>query len=79
MNKPTPFCKAVVEILQKARGRGVDGLQLRKALMAGGWGKRPAAVAMHLTKLAWKEEYVTGYCTDEGVRVFMLTSYGRDL
>lgn len=73
----TPFCKAVVEILRKAPNHSMDACTLRGALMDQGWGKYPAAVAMHLTKLAFKGEYVTGFVDNRDCRVFMLTSEGK--
>lgn len=74
--KPTPFCLAVIKLL-RAAGRGMTAHDLRIALMKQGWGKHPAAVASHLTKLAWKKEYVMSYCGTHG-QTFMLTSEGHD-
>ena len=73
----TPFCKAVVDLLKAAPQQNMDADGLRKALIKRGMGKHPAGVAMNLTKLAFKEEYVTQYCTSSNYRVFMLTSEGR--
>jgi hypothetical protein len=72
----TPFCAAVVKILKAAHQQSMDADSLRKAVMKAGFGKHPAGVAMHLTKLAWKEQYVTQYCHRDNYRVFMLTSEG---
>jgi hypothetical protein len=77
MPKPTPFAIAVIKIL-KASGRGMDAHSLRIALMKQGWGKHPAAVACHLTKLAWKKEFVCSYCGTHG-QTFMLTEAGKNL
>jgi hypothetical protein len=74
----TPFCKAVVEILKATPHSSMSACPLRKALMAQGWGKHPAAVAMNLTKMAWKGEYITCYIRNERERVFMLTSEGKE-
>lgn len=74
----TPFCKAVVEILKTARHGSMDSYTLREALMDKGWGKHPAAVAMNLTKLAFKGEYITCYVDNSDCRVFMLTSEGNE-
>jgi len=72
----TPFCRAVVDLLKKDRNGSLDAYALREALMAQGVGKHPAAVAMHLTKLAWKDEYVATYLCN-GIRVFVLTAKGK--
>ena len=77
MKEPTEFVKAVVLYLAQYT-QGQDAYAVRTHLMDMGFGKHPAAVAMHLTKLAWKSEYVTGYVYHEE-RVFMLTSEGREL
>jgi hypothetical protein len=73
----TPFCEAVVEILKASHRGGMGAGELRRALIAKGWGKHPAAVAMHLTKLAWKGEYITCYCQG-AYHVFMLTPKGNE-
>lgn len=75
----TPFVKAVCKRLAQERGHSLDAYRLRTDLMTAGWGKHPAAVAMHLTKLAFNGTYVTGYLHEGGGRIFMLTSEGRDL
>lgn len=74
----TPFCTAVVNILlsQKDPDRGMGAYDLRVRLMDLGFGKHPAGVAMNLTKLAFKGEYVTQYIYEEE-RIFMLTTKGR--
>jgi hypothetical protein len=76
--KPSPFCLAVIKLLKAARHQSMTAGELRRALIKQGHGKHPAAVAMHLTKLAWKQEFITGYCNDHG-RVFMLTGAGSDV
>ena len=74
----TPFCTAVVNILlsQKDVDAGMGAYDLRERLMDLGFGKRPAGVAMNLTKLAFKGEYVTQFIYKEE-RIFMLTAKGR--
>ena len=72
----TPFCAAVVAIL-KQHTQGVDAYRLREALMDQGMGKHPAGVAMNLTKLAFKGEYITQHCERDGGRMFMLTAKGK--
>lgn len=73
----TPFCKAVVALLQAAPGQSLDAYRLREALMDKGWGKHPAAVAMNLTLLAHKRKYIDCYVDNSNSRVFLLTSEGR--
>lgn len=75
----TPFVKAVCKRLAQESGGSLDAYRLRTDLMAAGWGKHPAAVAMHLTKLSWKGEYVTYFIDNRDSRVFVLTSDGREL
>lgn len=75
----TPFCRAVVKLLQakeKIDHQGMYAYELREALMDQGMGKHPAGVAMNLTKLAFKGEYVTQYIHHDE-RVFMLTEQGK--
>jgi hypothetical protein len=73
----SPFCAAVVKILKdKSINGGVDAYHLREALMDQGMGKHPAGVAMNLTKLAFKGEYITQYI-HHNERVFMLTEKGK--
>lgn len=74
----TPFCTAVVNILLSRRDvdAGMGAYELREKLMEAGFGKHPAGVAMNLTKLAFKGEYVTCFIHNRG-RIFMLTSKGR--
>jgi hypothetical protein len=78
----TPFVRKVVEILQRHEAKwpgGMDAYHVRKALMSAGFGKHPAAVAMHLTKLAWKKEYVDSYVGNCGSHILTLTAAGRQL
>jgi hypothetical protein len=74
----TLFCTAVVNILlsQRDADRGMGSYELRTRLMEQGFGKHPAGVAMNLTKLAFKGEYVTQFIHKEE-RIFMLTAKGR--
>lgn len=74
----TPFCKAVVDILLSQRDvdAGMEAYELRTRLIEHGFGKHPAGVAMNLTKLAFKGEYVTQFIYKEE-RIFMLTAKGR--
>lgn len=44
--------------------------------MHAGFGKQPAAVASHLTKMAWKNELITNYVGSDSCRVFIITSDG---
>ena len=77
-SKPTPFVKAVVKIIKESGDSSVSSFHLRSKLMGQGWGKHPAAMAMHLTKLAWKQEYITCFIWNDE-RYFMLTSSGSAL
>lgn len=79
MKPPTPFCEAVIGVIKNTRGQTIAASRLRKELMCQGWGKHPAAVAMNITKLACKGEYITGYVDNTDSRVFMLTAEGRDV
>jgi len=77
----TPFCRAVVKLLKSQRDyqgdyQGMGAYRLREALMNQGFGKHPAGVAMNLTKLAFKGEYVTQYIYNNE-RIFMLTDKGK--
>lgn len=75
----TPFVAAVIRTLRTQPSNcGVDAYTLREALMWQGHGKHPAAVAMHLTKLAWKAKYVTSYMHNDS-RMFMLTKEGLEV
>jgi hypothetical protein len=75
---PTPYERAVVEIIG-AHGVSINSESLRKALMARGFGKHPAAVAMNLTRVAWRERFFTCFINNDDVRYFMLTSDGQAL
>lgn len=73
----TPFCRAVAELIA-ARPNGVaDGCYLRNALIDAGHGRHPAAVAMNLTKLAWKREYIDTFLDNRDCRMFVLTADGK--
>ncbi len=74
----TPFCRAVVDTLKKAERCSMDAYHLREAMMDQGFGKHPAGVAMNLTKLAFKGEYVTCFIDNQDQRIFLLTSEGKD-
>lgn len=77
MVRMTPFVRAVVDLLKAAPHQSMDAYTLREALMEKGFGKHPAGVAMNLTKLAYKQQYVTSYIDNGDCRVFLLTSEGR--
>lgn len=75
----TDFERTVVRILQGADCSTLSASDLREAVMAAGFGKHPAAVAMHLTKLAWKNRFVTCWLSNRDERMFTLTLDGRQL
>lgn len=77
---PTDFERTVVRII-KSHGHmnSISAGALRHELLARGIGRHPAAVAMNLTKLAYKERYITGYVSNSDRRVFVLTSEGNAL
>lgn len=72
----TPFCRAVVDLIKAAPNHSLSAYELRVAVMEKGFGKHPAAVAMNLTKLAFKGEYVTCFVRNNNQRYFLLTSEG---
>lgn len=76
---PTKFEKVVVEIIKAAPNEMIDGGRLRVTLLERGFGKHPAAVAMNLTRLAWRDRYVTSFLSNKDRRVFILTSEGKAL
>jgi hypothetical protein len=75
----SPFVAEVVRYLQSTRHGSATSNEIMRHLLQKKIGKHPAAVSMHLTKLAWKQQYVTGYVDNSSTRVLMLTCDGRDL
>ena len=74
----TPFCRAVVDLIKAAPNHSLSAYELRVAVMEKGFGKHPAAVAMNLTKLAFKGEYITQYCGRDNERVFIHTAKAKE-
>jgi hypothetical protein len=73
----TPFCRAVVDLIKASPNQSLDAYTLRISLAAQGMGKHPAGIAMNLTKLAFRGEYVTCF-THNNYRVFLLTEKGKN-
>jgi hypothetical protein len=73
----TPFCAAAVAFLKKQPLGSASAYALREAMMDQGFGKHPAGVAMNLTKLAFRGEYITSYIDNQDSRVFVLTAKGK--
>lgn len=74
----SPFARPVCRILHAAGG-SPGARDLRLHVMRAGFGKHPAAIASHLTKLGWKQEVVTSYVSRDFGLTFLLTSDSREV
>lgn len=71
----TPFESLIVSLLEAEPGKSMSSGDLRRRVVAdlrkAGKSARPAAVAMNITKLAWKKTVIDTYWNNHETYVFL--------